>query len=198
MAWMDDSIAMDTSARGGGGGALRRVFSKESIFLTSYTCTAPAVNVTFTSNAPGTILPLELNDGKVVIAQKGAFLAAADSVDLTVHLQRRMRAAFFGGEGFILQKLTGPGLALFEIGGEVAGYPLTDGQTMKVDPGHVTLFEPSANFSIERVKGIKNVFLGGEGLFLVTLTDPGRVWSQTMPLTGLAAAINRLLPRRRN
>jgi uncharacterized protein (TIGR00266 family) len=198
MAWMDDGIAMDTSARGGVGGALKRVFSQESIFLTSYTCTAPAASVAFTSNAPGTILPLELNDGEEVIAQKGAFLAAADSVDLAVHFQRRMRAAFFGGEGFILQKLTGPGLALFEIGGEVAEYTLADGQKMKVDPGHVALFEPSVDFSIERVKGIKNMFLGGEGLFLATLTGPGRVWLQTMPLTGLAAAINRLLPRRRN
>lgn len=197
MAWMDDGIAMDTGARGGVGGALKRMFSQESIFVTSYLCNVAAASVSFTANAPGVIVPLILADGEQVVAQKGAFLAAADSVELAIHFQRRMRAAFFGGEGFILQKLTGPGLALFEIGGEVVEYTLESGQMMKVDPGHVALFEPSVDFSIERVKGIKNIFLGGEGLFLSTLTGPGRIWLQTLPLTGMVAAIARLLPPRR-
>ena len=197
MAWMDDEIEMDTNVRGGLGGAMKRMFSKESIFVTSYRCTAAAAKVSFTSSTPGVIVPVELSDGEQVIAQKGAFLVAADSVELSIHFQKRMRAAFFGGEGFVLQKLTGPGLALFEIGGEVVEYPLEDGQKMKVDPGHVALFEPSVDFSIERIKGITNIFLGGEGLFLATLTGPGRIWLQTMPLPAMAAAIFQLLPLRR-
>ena len=197
MAWMDDKIEMDTSARGGLGGAMKRLLSKESIFVTSYRCTAAAASVSFTSSTPGVIVPIELSDGEQVIAQKGAFLVAADSVELSIHFQKRMRAAFFGGEGFVLQKLTGPGLVLFEIGGEVVEHPLEDGQKMKVDPGHVTLFEPSVDFSIERIKGIKNIFLGGEGLFLATLTGPGRIWLQTIPLPTMAAAIFQLLHNRR-
>ncbi len=194
MAWMDDEIEMDTNVRGGLGGlggAMKRMFSKESIFVTSYRCTAAAAKVSFTSSTTGVIVPVELSDGEQVIAQKGAFLAAADSVELSIHFQKRMRAAFFGGEGFVLQKLTGPGLALFEIGGEVVEYPLEDGQKMKVDPGHVALFEPPVDFSIERIKGITNIFLGGEGLFLATLTGPGRIWLQTMPLPAMAGPARR-------
>lgn len=197
MAWMDDAVEMDSNARGGVGGAMKRMFSSESIFVTSYRSTDGVAKVSFTSSTPGVIVPVELREGEEIIAQKGAFLAAADSVELSIHFQKRMRAAFFGGEGLILQKLTGPGLVLFEIGGEVVEQTLEDGQKIKVDPGHVALFEPSVDFSIERVKGIKNIFTSGEGLFLTTLTGPGRVWLQTMPLPAMAQAISMLLPKRR-
>ncbi len=197
MAWMDEGIDMDANARGGLGGAMKRMFSSESIFVTSYRCTTAAANVSFTSSTPGVIVPVELGEGEEIVAQKGAFLAAADSVELSIHFQKRMRAAFFGGEGLIMQKLTGPGLVLFEIGGEVVEYTLGEGQTMKVDPGHTAMFEPSVDFSLERIKGIKNILTSGEGLFLATLTGPGRIWLQTMPLSAMVGAIAQLLPKRR-
>jgi uncharacterized protein (AIM24 family) len=121
-------------------------------------------------------------------------MCAADTVSLEMHFRKRLGTGLFGGEGFILQKLTGPGLTFVEIAGEVREYTLTPGQTVQVDPGHIALYEPSVDYSLDRVKGAKNILFGGEGLFLASLRGPGRVWLQSMPLSNLASKLARYLP----
>ncbi len=194
MAWMGDGIEMKTSGRGGLGGMLGRALAGESLFLTTYTCHAPEATIVFTPEAPGHILPVPLQAGYSIIAQKDAFMCAEDSVGLEMHFRRRLGTGLFGGEGFILQKLTGPGTAFVEIAGEVQQYQLEPGQVIKVDPGHIAMYEPTVDYDIEMVRGVTNVLFGGEGLFLATLRGPGRVWLQTMPLVNLAGAIRRYIP----
>ena len=116
-------------------------------------------------------------------------MVAEDSINLEVHFRRKLGTGLFGGEGFILQKLTGPGTAWVEIAGDVRSYNLKAGQTMRVDPGHIAMYEPTVSYDITRVKGVKNIFFGGEGLFLATLTGPGKVWLQSLPLANLAAKL---------
>lgn len=194
MAWMSPGIGMETSGRGGLGKMLGRALAGESLFLTTYTCTAPNAMIVFTIEAPGSIIPMELEAGQVLIAQKDAFMVAEDDVDIEMHFRKRLGAGLFGGEGFILQKLTGPGKAFIEITGGVREYSLKDGQVLKVDPGHIAMFEPTVDYDIEMVRGVSNVLFGGEGLFLATLKGPGKIWLQTMPLVNLAGAIRRYIP----
>ncbi|MCL4867431.1 MAG: TIGR00266 family protein [Anaerolineae bacterium] len=194
MAWMIGNIKMETNTRGGLLKGLARSLSGESLFLTNYTCEGNQGMITFTPEAPGSIVPVELKAGESRICQKDAFMVAEDSVQLEVHFRRKLGAGLFGGEGFVLQKLTGPGIAFVEISGEVRSYSLQAGQTMKVDPGHIAMYEPSVNYDITTVKGVKNIFFGGEGLFLATLTGPGKVWLQSLPLANLAAKIARYIP----
>jgi uncharacterized protein (TIGR00266 family) len=194
MAWMSDGIDMETSGRGGIGKMLGRALAGESLFLTTYTCRASQATIVFTPEAPGHIMPIPLQAGHSIIAQKDAFMCAEDDVTLEMHFRKRLGAGIFGGEGFILQKLTGPGTAFVEIAGEVRQYQLQPGQTMKVDPGHIAMYEPTVDYDIQMVRGVSNVLFGGEGLFLATLRGPGRVWLQTMPLVNLAGAIRRYIP----
>lgn len=194
MAWMSNGIDMATSGRGGIGKMLGRALAGESLFLTTYTCQAQAGLIVFTMEAPGKIIPMELAAGESIIAQKDTFMVAEDDVDLEMHFRRKLGTGLFGGEGFILQKVTGPGLAFFEIAGEVREYDLKPNQTFKVDPGHIAMYEPTVDYEIEMVKGLSNMVFGGEGLFLATLTGPGKIWLQTMPLSNLAAAIRRFIP----
>lgn len=198
MAWMVGDIKMDTNTRGGLMGGLARSLAGESLFLTTYTCQSGAGLITFTPEAPGSILAVELGAGESRICQKDAFMVAQDSVQLEVHLQKKLGAGFFGGEGFILQKLTGPGTAWVEIAGDVRSYNLKAGQSMKVDPGHIAMYEPSVSYDIQRVKGVKNMLFGGEGLFLATLTGPGRIWLQSLPLSNLASKLMQYMPTRSN
>ena len=193
MAWMSDSFDMQTEG-GGLGKMLGRALAGESLFLTTYTCTGSSGMIVFTPESPGEIMPVELSAGQSMIAQKDAFMCAETTVGLEVHFRRKLGTGLFGGEGFILQKLTGPGTAFVEIAGELRSYDLKDGQTMKIDPGHIAMYEPTVEYDIQRVKGVKNVLFGGEGLFLATLTGPGKVWLQTMPLVNLAGAIRRYIP----
>lgn len=194
MAWMRGDINMQTEGTGGIGAMFGRALAGESMFLTTYTCKGTNATITFTPESPGTILPIELKSGESIIAQKDAFMVAEEGVQLEMHFRKKMGAGLFGGEGFILQKLTGPGLVFVEIAGEVREYTLRDGETMKVDSGHIAMYEPTINYDIERVKGVKNILFGGEGLFLGTLTGPGKIWLQTMPLSNLAGAIRRFIP----
>lgn len=193
MAWMSDSFEMETEG-GGLGKMLGRAMAGESLFLTTYTCTGPGGMIVFTPESPGEVMPLELTAGQSIIAQKDAFMCAESAVTLEVHFRKKLGTGFFGGEGFVLQKLTGPGVAFVEIAGELRTYDLKDGQTMKIDPGHIAMYEPSVEYDIQRVKGVKNVLFGGEGLFLATLKGPGKIWLQTMPLVNLAGAIRRYIP----
>lgn len=193
MAWMTGDIEMNTDTRGGLMKGLARSLSGESLFLTTYTCQGPGGLITFTPEAPGAILPVELQAGQSRICQKDAFMVAESSVDLEIHFRRKLGTGLFGGEGFILQKLTGPGMAWVEIAGELRSYSLKPGQTMRVDPGHIAMYEPTVDYDINRVKGVRNILFGGEGLFLATLTGPGKVWLQSMPLANLASTLSRYI-----
>jgi len=194
MAWMTDGIEMSTNTRGGLMSGLARSLTGESLFLTNYRCTVDTALITFTPEAPGSIIAVELGEAESRICQKDAFMAAQDLVKLEVHFRKKLGAGLFGGEGFILQKLTGPGVAWVEIAGEVREYDLQAGQLMKVDPGHIAMYEPAVNYDIQRVKGVKNILFGGEGLFLATLTGPGKIWLQSMPLSNLAAKVAKYIP----
>jgi uncharacterized protein (TIGR00266 family) len=196
MSWMSANIVMRTSGRGGGlGGVLKRAVSGESLFLVEYTSQSGKGFVAFASDFPGKIVPINLGQGQQMIAQKQAFLCAEKTVDLDIFFRRRLGAGLFGGEGFILQKLTGPGVAFVCLDGEIMEYTLGDGEVLKVDTGHVAMYEPSVAFDIEMVKGVTNILFGGEGLFLATLRGPGRVWLQTMPSQNLAKAVLPYLPK---
>lgn len=194
MAWMRGDVDMTTDTRGGLLKGLARSLSGESLFLTTYTCNSGEAMVTFTPEAPGSIIPVELAPNQSRICQKDAFMAAEDSVALEMHFRKKLGSGLFGGEGFILQKLTGPGTAWVEIAGEVREYDLESGETMKVDPGHIAMYEPSVSYDIARVKGVKNILFGGEGLFLATLQGPGKVWLQSLPLSNLASKLLQYMP----
>lgn len=193
MGWMTDYIEMDTNMKGGLLGGLGRAFSGESVFLNTFTSRADNTMIAFPSSFPGKIVAKELQPGETMIAQKGAFLAGTSSVQLEIAFKKKLGAGFFGGEGFILQKVSGPGIAFFEFDGHVEEYQLAAGQTLKVDTGNVAMFEASVAYNIEMVKGLKNIFLGGEGLFLTTLTGPGRVYLQSMPMANLAGQLSQYI-----
>jgi uncharacterized protein (TIGR00266 family) len=196
MAWMSSNITMRTSGRGGGlGGVLKRAVSGESLFLVDYTSEGSKGFVAFASDFPGKIVPVNLGEGQQMIAQKQAFLCAEKTVGLDIHFRRRLGAGLFGGEGFILQKLTGPGVAFVCLDGEIMEYTLGQNEVLKVDTGHVAMYEPSVGFDIEMVKGFTNILFGGEGLFLAVMRGPGRIWLQTMPTVNLARAIVPYLPK---
>ena len=196
MAWMTSNIQMKTSGRGGGiGGALARAVTGESLFLVEYTSAGGKGLIAFASDFPGKIVPIHLGPGQQMICQKTAFMCAEKTVTLDIHFRKRLGAGLFGGEGFILQKLTGPGVAFVALDGEIVEYTLGQNQLLKVDTGHVAMYEPTVNFDVEMVKGFTNLFFGGEGLFLANLTGPGRIWLQTMPTSNLARAIIPHLPK---
>ena len=197
MAWMRGDISMETSTRGGIMAGVGRMLSGDSLFMTNYTCQSSEGLVVFTPEVPGKILAMTLASGETLICQKDSFMCAQDSVKLEMHFRKKLGAGLFGGEGFILQKITGPGMAFIEIPGEVREYALTAGDEMKVDPGHIAMFEPSVNYDITRVKGLKNIFFSGEGLFLANLKGPGKIWLQSLPLSNLAAKLFRYMPTKR-
>lgn len=196
MAWMSEGIEMSTNTRGGLLSGLGRALSGESLFMTTYTCTAGSARIVFTPEAPGKVLAVPLEAGQSLICQKDAFMCAESSVQMEIHFRRKLGAGLFGGEGFILQKVTGPGTVFFEIPGEVKEYKLGPNSRVKIDPGHIALFEPGVQYDITMVKGIKNILFAGEGLFLATLSGPGRIWLQTMPLVNLASKIASYLPHK--
>ncbi len=194
MSWMSANVQMQTNMEGGVGGAFKRMFSGESIFLVEFQSLGGTALIGFSAEFPGKIVPLNLGAGQQIICQKDAFMCAERSVQLDIHLKRKLGVGFFGGEGFIMQRLTGPGLAFVELDGEIVEYTLEANQLLKVDTGHVAMFEPTVTMDIEMMRGFKNVLFGGEGLFLTTLRGPGRVWLQTMPAINLAKKIAQYLP----
>ncbi|MEL4895337.1 TIGR00266 family protein [Crocosphaera sp. Alani8] len=194
MAWMKGDIEMKTNTRGGLMAGIGRALSGESLFMTSYCCNSGQGMVAFTTEVPGTILDFQLMPEQSLICQRDAFMCAEETVEIGLHLRQKLGAALFGGEGFILQKITGPGKAFLEIPGEMQTYDLKRGENLLVDPGHVALFEPTVDFKIDRVKGIKNVLFSGEGLFLAKLTGPGKVWLQSMTLANLAGKLAKYIP----
>jgi uncharacterized protein (TIGR00266 family) len=194
MAWMRGDVGMDTNARGGLMASLGRKLAGESIFMTNYTCNSGEAMVTFTPEAPGRILAFNLQAGQSLICQKDAFMVAQQSVNLEMHFRKKLGTGLFGGEGFILQKISGPGLVFLEIAGDVREYTLQPGETMRIDPGHIALYEMGMTYDIASVGSLKNALFSGEGLFLATLTGPGKIWLQSMPISNLAAKIREYIP----
>ncbi|UNC90992.1 TIGR00266 family protein [Candidatus Contubernalis alkaliaceticus] len=194
MKWMTSGIQMETSMKGGLKGALKRTLSGEKAFMNYFSALQDKEIVAFGHTFPGNILVLDLSE-KSIVCQKRSFLCSTDEVELNITYQKKLGTAFFGGEGFVMQKLSGNGLAFVEIDGECVKKELAPGQTIKVETGAVAMFEESVQMNIERVKGFKNMFFGGEGMFLTTLIGPGTVWLQTMPIQNLAADIFSYLPQ---
>ena len=192
MVWMSPNMEMQTSG-GGVGKMFSKAFSGESMFQNIYTAKGNGL-IAFGSSFPGKILPIEVSRGKEFILQKSAFLASEEGVELSIHFNKKLGAGFFGGEGFIMQKLSGSGIAFAEVDGELVEYELKAGQQMVVDTGNVLGFETSVTMDIQQVKGLKNKLLGGEGFFNTVLTGPGRIWLQTMPLYNVAMAIRPYIP----
>ena len=196
MVWMSPNMQMQTSG-GGLGKMFSKAFSGESMFQNIYTAQGKGM-IAFGSSFPGQILPIQIGPGKEIILQKSAFLAAETGVSLSIHFNKKLGTGFFGGEGFIMQKLSGNGTAFAEIDGELVEYDLKQGQQLVVDTGNVAGFEPSVTMNIQQVSGLKNKLLGGEGLFNTVLTGPGRVWLQTMPISSVASALRPFIPTGNN
>ena len=194
MSWMSPNMHMETTSNGGVGKALGRMFSGERIFQNIYTAQGGQGMIAFASSFPGSIKPFEIAPGREIIFQKSAFLAGEAGVTLSVHFNKKLGAGLFGGEGFILQKVSGSGIAFAEFDGHVVEYDLAAGQQIVVDTGHLAAMDASCTMDIQTVKGAKNVLFGGEGLFLTNITGPGRVWLQTMPLSNVAAVLRPYMP----
>lgn len=193
MVWMTPNMEMKTSG-GGLGKMFSRAFSGESIFQNIYTCHGNG-SITFGSSFPGKIVPIQIAPGRDFILQKSAFLASEPSVNLSIHFNKKLGAGLFGGEGFIMQRLSGNGTAFAEIDGELVEYELQPGQQLLVDTGNVAGFDSTVQMSVEQVHGLKNKLLGGEGWFNTRLTGPGRVWLQTMPISSIASCIAGFIPK---
>lgn len=193
MAFMTSGMKMDTNTGGGLLKGLGRALSGDTIFLNYFTAERDGEQVGFSACSPGRIMSIRLDGTNTIIGQKNAFLAAEDSVDIDIHFRKSLGAGLFGGEGFVLQKFSGTGVAFLEIDGEIIKKELAPGEKLLIDPGHLAAMEESVGFDIERVKGAKNI-LFGEGLFFSRLTGPGTVWLQTMPISSLARALVPYLP----
>lgn len=195
MSWMSPNLEMETSG-GGAGKVFGRMFSGEGMFQNRYTARKGAGMIAFASKFPGDIRAVEITRDAPVICQKGAFLASTEGVELSVAFQQKFSTGLFGGEGFIMQKLSGNGTAFIEIDGSTIEYNLEPGQQMLIDTGYLAMMDATVKMEIQKIKGLKNVMLGGEGLFNTLVTGPGRVVIQTMPISGFAAFIASLLPRK--
>ena len=192
MVWMSPNMQMETHG-GGFGKMFAKAFAGESMFQNTYTANGAGM-ITFGSSFPGQIKPITIAPGQEMILQKSAFLAAEAGVELSIHFRKNLGVGFFGGEGFIMQRLSGNGIAFVEIDGELIEYELQAGQQLVVDTGNVAGFTPGVQMDIQQVPGLKNKLLGGEGLFNTVLTGPGRVWLQTMPICNVVASIRPYIP----
>jgi uncharacterized protein (TIGR00266 family) len=196
MAWMSDTIAMQTHTGGGLFAGLKRAMGGGSLFITEFLAER-AGHVAFAPRFPGQIMPFRLAPGQSLVCRKETFLCAEQSVTLDIAFQQRLGAGFFAGEGFILQRVTGPGTVFLDLSGEVVEKALAPGERLLVHAGHIGIQEPSVSTDIRMMRGFRNILFGGEGLFLATLTGPGKVWLQSMPILNLAEEIARYLPRDR-
>lgn len=194
MAWMTEGIRMDTNTKGGLLKGVGRMFAGESMFMATYSATKAGAEIAFASTVAGEVLPINIGETGGFICQKGAFLCAGPSVELSVAFTKRFSSGFFGGEGFILQDITGTGMVFLEIDGDKVIKELAPGEVLKVDTGNVVGFEKTVSYEIETVKGLKNIFLGGEGLFLTRLVGPGKVILQTQNFNDFAGRIASRIP----
>ncbi len=199
VSWMSSSIQMSTSTAGAGSkgvlGALKRTVAGGGLFLTRYETAGGPGTVSFAAKLPGEIRPVAIAPDREYLVHRHGFLAATADVNISIGFQQKLGAGIFGGSGFILQRVTGQGTAWIELSGELVEYHLAAGENLQIIPGHVGLFDAGMSFEIKMVKGIKNLLFGAETLFLASLTGPGMVWLQTMPISQLAQAISPYLPQ---
>ena len=198
LSWMSHSIQMTTHTQFGGGGGLfgvlKRVAGGGSIFMTEYRAAGAAGELAFATKLPGHIVPVEVSQGHEYMIHRHGFLCATPQVQVGVGFQQSLGAGIFGGDGFLLQRVSGQGTAWLELSGELVVRDLQPGETLRVHPGHVGAFQASVSFQITTVPGIKNMIFGGDGIFLAALTGPGRIWLQTLPIAKLAHALERYMP----
>ncbi|MGH2458494.1 MAG: TIGR00266 family protein [Chloroflexota bacterium] len=199
LSWMSGTIQLRTSTQMAGAkgfmGVLKRAVAGGGIFMTEYSAQGGSGMVAFSTKVPGQILPVEVNPGQSYFIHRHGFLCGTQGAELSIGFQRSLGTGIFGGEGFVLQKIAGTAQVWIELDGEVVTYDLQPGETLRVHPGHVGMFESSVRFDMTTVPGIKNKLFGGDGLFLAALTGPGKIWLQSMPLPNLAHAIQPYLPR---
>lgn len=193
MAWMSPNMKMETTG-GGIGKMFGRALSGDTLFQNIYTAERTNGMISIASSFPGSIKAFEITPGNEIILQKSAFLASEAGVELSMHFRKKLGSGLFGGEGFILQKLSGNGIAFAEFDGHVIEYELQPGQQIIIDTGHLVAMSVTCQMDIQTIPGIKNMFLGGEGLFNTVVTGPGHVWLQTMPISNMAGALIPYLP----
>lgn len=189
MSWMSPNMQMDTNTGGGVKKAFGRLFSGESIFLNEYTALGGPGMIAFASSFPGSIIPYEVTEGNAIIVQKSGFLAMEKGLDLSLYFQKRIGKGLFGGEGFIMQKISGSGLVFIEIDGHCKEYDLRAGESILADTGYLAAMSESCTMDIQMVKGAKNMFFGGEGFFNTKITGPGKVYLQSMPILHTAQSL---------
>ena len=189
MSWMTPNMRMETTSNGGIGKAFGRMFSGEAMFQNIYTAEKGAGMIAFASSLPGSIKAFELSGGQELIFQKRTFLASTSGIQISTHFNKSAKTGLFGGEGFIMQKISGEGTVFGEFDGHLVEYELKDGQSLVIDTGHLAAMSATCKMEVVAVKGAKNILLGGEGLFNTVVTGPGRVWLQTMPVPNVAGAI---------
>ena len=194
MSWMSPNMQMSTNAGGGIGKMFSRAVSGESMFQNKYTAVGGVGEIAFASSVPGHILPVEISASRTIVAQKSAYLASSPDVDLSIFFQKKLGAGFFGGEGFIMQKLSGSGIAFLEIDGSIVEYDLAQNESILVDTGYLAAMDATCSIDIETVKGIGNALFGGEGFFNTRVSGPGHVWLQTMPISSIAGSIRPYIP----
>lgn len=193
MSWMTPNMKMETHT-GGIGKAFSKMFSGESIFTNTYISEGGPGMIAFASSFPGSIIPFDISKGDMIV-QKSGYLASQPTIELSIAFQKKIGAGFFGGEGFIMQKLHGQGMAFVEIDGYVVEYDLQDGQQMLIDTGYLAAMSSTCKMDIQQVKGIGNVLFGGESLFNTVVTGPGKIYLQTMPISNFAGAVASVIPR---
>lgn len=189
MSWMSPNMKMETTSNGGIGKVFGRMFSGEAMFQNRYTAMGGPGMIAFASSFPGTILAVEITPDRPLIVQKSAFLASTTGVELSVFFQKKLSAGFFGGEGFIMQKLTGHGVAFLEIDGYTVEYDLAPGERLIVDTGYLATMDASCSMDIQSVPGVKNMLFGGEGIFNTVIIGPGKIRLQTMPINSVTSSI---------
>ena len=194
MSWMSPNMKMETTSNGGLGRALGRMFSGEKMFQNIYTAQGGPGMIAFASSFPGSVKAFQIAPGQELVFQKSAFLASEAGVQLSVHFQKKLGSGLFGGEGFILQRISGNGIVFAEFDGHVVDYELQNGQSIVVDTGHLAAMTASCQIDIQTVPGVKNILFGGEGLFNTVITGPGHVWLQTMPISNVAECLRPYFP----
>ncbi len=189
MSWMSPNMKMDTNTGGGIGKMFGRLFSGESLFMNEYTPEYGSGMIAFASSFPGSIIPYQVTPGNGIIVQKRGFLAMEKGLELSVYFQKRLGRGLFGGEGFIMQRISGNGIVFLEIDGHCKEYTLGQGESIIVDTGYLVAMSESCTMDIQTVKGVKNMFFGGEGIFHTRITGPGKVYIQSMPISHMAEVL---------
>jgi len=202
LSWMSSSIQMTTHTQYGGGGGvigvLKRVAGGGSLFMTEYRAFGAPGTVSFAAKLPGHIVPIEVGAANEYMIHRNGFLCGTPQIQISVGFQQSLGAGIFGGDGFLLQRVSGTGTAWIELSGELIMKDLQPGETLLAHPGHVGAFQASVSFQITTVPGIKNMIFGGDGLFLASLTGPGKIWLQTLPISRLAHELMEYMPTQNN